>query len=64
MCLCLSAVCTVSVCVCSIEESGSLIASASLPTLKWPLPQGRDSWLYGKTERGGVCREKRYGRTQ
>lgn len=51
MCVCLH-VC-VCVCVYGVEESGSLIASARLPTLKWPLPQGRDSWLYGKMERGG-----------
>lgn len=43
----------VSACVYGVEESGSLIAFAGLPTLKWPLPQGRDSWLHGKIERGG-----------
>lgn len=34
----------VRVCVSAygVEESGSLIAFARLPTLKWPLPQGRD----------------------
>lgn len=30
-------------CVCGVEKSGSLIAFARLPTLKWSLPQGRDS---------------------
>lgn len=69
MCLCLSAVCAACVCVresvCAcvhgLEESGSLIASASLPTLKWPLPQGRDSWLYGERERAGSAAGRRYG---
>ena len=65
MCVCVCVCVCVRVCACvwgcayGVEESGSLIAFARLPTLKWPLPQGRDSWLHGKMERGGEYGEEK-----
>lgn len=59
VCVCVGVCVCMFVCVCvnGIEESGSLIASAGLPTLKWPQPQGRDSWLCGKMKKGwGLAR--------
>ncbi len=63
-CVCVCVCVFVCVCLNGVEESGSLIAFARLPTLKWPLPQGRDSWLHGKMEQGGEYGKGRYGRRE
>lgn len=55
----------VCVCVNGTEESGSLIASAGLPTLKWPQPQGGKRFLTRGVREGAGPRtaRKRYGRS-